>query len=338
MNYAETILTGLSKYNLYDKLNEKEKKSEHLRYCSNVEHLDSKYKGIRELCSLFARNLINLDEILSDEDDRDERCRYFTLWIHDSIRKNFSIQWNDPDVNTVIRKFFSLLSTVKSKSKTNNCKYEYVKENTLDSWKNWKDLYDFIKNYNEIQNKINSNDISCPIYLEYYQYIEGIYKVYKQDCCNNNNPKCPFPNGSNPWCQQTDTLPKLECNKVNPVESAYTEAERAGTVERSAQDGVSYSVASPLPAPDQDETGDMVNNSDYYSKLGVSLPFLGILSTFVYLYNFTTFGTRIRSKLLRKSKTNLNLDDDAQHLLQHDSENTDLNIYNDDFNINYHSS
>ncbi|SBT55612.1 PIR Superfamily Protein [Plasmodium ovale wallikeri] len=169
-------------------------------------------------------------------------------------------------------------------------------------------------------------------------YIERIYKVYKQDCCNSNNPKCPFPNGSNPWCQQNHTLPKLECNKVNPVESAYTEAERAGTVEISAQDGVSYSVASPLPAPDQDETGDMVNNSDYYSKLGVSLPFLGILSTFVYLYNFTTFGTRIRSKLLRKSKTNLNLDDDAQHLLQHDSENIDLNTYNDDFNINYHSS
>ncbi|SBT00126.1 PIR Superfamily Protein, partial [Plasmodium ovale curtisi] len=161
-------------------------------------------------------------------------------------------------------------------------------ENTLDSWKKWKDLYDFIKNYNEIQNKIKSNDISCLKYLEYYQYIEGIYNVYKQDC---------------------------------------------------SQDGLSYSVAASLPERDQDEPGDMINNSYYYyTKLGVSLPFIGIISSFVYLYNFTTFGTCIISKLMRKNKINLNLDDDTQHLLQHDSENIDLNTYNDDFNINYHSS
>ncbi|SBT54796.1 PIR Superfamily Protein [Plasmodium ovale wallikeri] len=210
MNFQKTILKGLPKYELYRKLDDKNDNHDYSSYCTFIKDLESTYNGISELCSMFARNLIKLDEILSDEDDKDECCRFFRLWIHDRIRKNVSTQGNNPDVNTVIRKFFPLLSTVKSKSRTNNCNYKYVQENTLDSWKKWKDLYDFIKNYNEIQNKIKSNDISCLKYLEYYQYIEGIYNVYKQDCCNNNNPKCPFPNGSNPWCQKTDTLPKLE--------------------------------------------------------------------------------------------------------------------------------
>ncbi|SBT56409.1 PIR Superfamily Protein [Plasmodium ovale wallikeri] len=254
-------------------------------------------------------------------------------------RKKFSTQWKDLEVNNIIRRFFSLLTTVKRKSGTDNCNYNYVKTYTLDLWKNWKDLYDFIKNYSEIKNKINSNDILCSNYLEYFRYIEGIYNSYKQDCCNTDNNKCPFPFGANPWCQQNETLPKLECNKVNPVESAYIEAERARTLERSAQDGVSHSVADPLLAHDQDATGDIItNNSDYYAKLGVSLPFLGILSTSFYLYKYTTFGTWIRSKLLRKSKINFNLDDDTEHLSPHGSKDIDFNTYNDDFTINYQSS
>ncbi|SBT55544.1 PIR Superfamily Protein [Plasmodium ovale wallikeri] len=338
MAQPETILKGLPKYELYKNLDNKDDNSNYYSHCTRVNNLESRYNGIRELCSMFARNLIKLNEILKDEDDKNDRCSYFTFWIHDYLRKKFSNEWKDLEVDVIIRRFFSLLTTVKGKSVTHNCNYNYVQTYTLDLWRNWKDLYDFMKNYNEIQNKINSNEILCSNYLEYYKYIEGIYKSYKQDCCSINNTKCPFLYGDNPWCQQTDTLPKLECKENKRVESDSTERQKTHTLEISAQDGVSYSVAASLPDRDEDKTGDMTNNSDYYTKLGVSLPFIGIISTFVYLYNFTTFGTWIRSKLLGKSKMNLNLDDDAEHLLQHDSENIDLNTYNDDFNINYHSS
>ncbi|SBT84335.1 PIR protein [Plasmodium ovale] len=338
MAQPETILKGLPKYELYKKLDNKDDSSHYDSYCTRVGNLESRYNGIRELCSMFARNLIKLNEILKDEDDKNDRCKYFTFWIHDYLRKNFSTQWKDLEVNVIIRKFFSLLNTVKSESGIDNCNYDYVNTYTLDLFKNWKDLYDFIKNYNEIHNKINSNEILCSNYLEYYKYIEGIYNSYKQECCNIHNNKCPFPYGYNSWCQQTHILPKLECNEANRDESASTMDVRTGTLEKSAQD-VSHSAATSLLEYDQDTTGDiMTKNSDYYAKIGVSLPFLGILSTSFYLYKFTTFGTWIKSKLLRKSKINFNPNYDTEHLLPHGSKDTDLNTHNDDFNINYQLS
>ncbi|SBT02601.1 PIR Superfamily Protein [Plasmodium ovale curtisi] len=339
MDNANKILSDLPKYKLYDKLNKNIENDNYSRYCQKFKFMDTRYVGFNNLCSMFARNLTKLKEILEVEYDNKERCRYFIFWIHDQIKKKFNTDWKDKNnINYVLLQLYQVELDIQANSENNNCYYEYMTNTGLDLWVEWKYLYDYIKNYDEIKRKITSDNKLCPIYQEYLGNIEKIYKNFKSECCSSSSAKCPDPLESNEWCADGFILSKFSCDiskELNTSSDVYSTTPVAGKEQRSDE---SHLAASSSLENEHNTNGDgMFNNTDYYAKLGVSLPFLGILSTFVYLYNFTTFGTWIRSKLMRKSKMNLNLDDDAQHLLLHDSENIHLNTYNDDFNINYHS-
>ncbi|SBS93744.1 PIR Superfamily Protein [Plasmodium ovale curtisi] len=340
MDKADKVLYNLSKYKLYDKLNEKVVKDSYCQYCRNKKNLDKKYKGFHELCSRFARNLTRLSKILEDEHDNKERCRYFIFWIHDQIKKKLNVDWKDePNANSVLVKFYQVEQAIQANKENNNCSYEFMTNTGLDLWIEAKYLYDYIKNYDDVEKKITDDNKLCPIYKEYLRYIEKVFENFRNECCTNSSIKCPKPLKSNEWCAHGYTLRKFSCDiskELDTDSDVYSTIPVAGKEQLGDE---SHSAVSSSLENQHDTNGDgMSNNTDYYSKLGVSLPFIGIISSFVYLYNFTTFGTWIRSKLLRKNKMNLNLDDDAQHLLQCDSENIDLNTYNDDFNINYHSS
>ncbi|SBT01037.1 PIR Superfamily Protein, partial [Plasmodium ovale curtisi] len=52
---------------------------------------------------------------------------------------------------------------------------------------------------------------------------------------------------------------------------------------------------------------------------------------------FTTFGTWIRSKIV-KNKINVILDDEAQNSIAHELNNMNENFYSDGYNITYHTS
>ncbi|SBT84248.1 PIR protein [Plasmodium ovale] len=336
----DKILSDLSKYKLYDKLNENVEKGNYSRYCETLKFMDSRYVGFNKLCAKFARNLTKLQLILKDEQDNKERCRYFMFWIHDQIKKKFNTDWKGKNkINYVLLQFYQVEENIQANSENNNCYYQYMSNTGLDLWIEWKDLYDYINNYVDIERKITDNVELCQIYQGYYAHIEKIYGNFKNECCNNSSDKCPYPLKSNEWCNKDYNLPKLACEESKTKRDSPARDIRVQDLENEQQGGESHSLPVSLLQHDQETYGDgNTNNSDYYAKIGFSLPFLGILSTSVYLYKFTTFGTWIRSKLLRKSKINFNPDDDTEHLLPHDSEDIDLNTYNDDFNINYHPS
>ncbi|SCA83818.1 Plasmodium vivax Vir protein, putative [Plasmodium vivax] len=92
----------------------------------------------------------------------------------------------------------------------------------MELWKQWKDLYDYIKNKKDIQNIINSDNKLCEIYPKYHTYITGIYKTYKKECCEGYNGNCPHEINFSEWCKQEDILTELTCNKSSeaPVSSA----------------------------------------------------------------------------------------------------------------------
>ncbi|SBS95126.1 PIR Superfamily Protein [Plasmodium ovale curtisi] len=215
MEHAEEILKDLPKYKLYDKLNKNGDKDSYCKQCSAEKTILSPHKGLFDLCCLFAKNLITLYAVLQDASDENERCRYFTFWIHDNLRKILNTHSKDQGkIYTISSRFSFVLSTIKILLKPNNCSYESRTNINFELWKKWKDLFDYITNYTVIQNQLNSNSTLCPKYLKYMSYIGAVYENYSRECCKGNAMKCHFSFGSNPWCNQGYILPKLTCSET----------------------------------------------------------------------------------------------------------------------------
>ncbi|SBT30652.1 PIR Superfamily Protein [Plasmodium ovale wallikeri] len=339
-DFQEKILKGLSKYELYEKLNEPCNNCEYCTYCEFVKTVLNRYnESLYKLCCTFARNLVNLSEILKHETVESDRCKYFTFWIHNELRKKFNI-YNESTSNIplILLKFFQVENKIKTAQKNNNCFYYYKSNIGLDLWIQWKNLYDYIKNYVDIERKVTTINKLCSIYKEYLRYIEKVYHKFKSECCKNSSDKCPDSIMFNEWCARDYILNKVSCDESIALATTFTgHSISPDTREQPPGDG-SHSADSSLLVPRNDINEDgITNNTDYYSKLGVSLSFLGVLSTFFYLYNFTTFGNWMRSKVLQQ-KINFNLDQDEQNLMEHNLNKDNENMYADGYNIKYQSS
>ncbi|SBT74102.1 Plasmodium vivax Vir protein, putative [Plasmodium ovale] len=339
MEEAEKILTNLSKYELYKKFNEKyDYKNQYSSYCSNMNYLSIWYSDVLEVCYMFAKNLINLHKIMSEEKDSTERCRYFNFWITDYVRKMLKTKWQDNDhINSLLQGFYGVQHVIKSASQNYKCSFDYRSSVTLDLWKGWKDIHDYIRNYNDINERINSHGTYCKLYSNYFVYIKELQEKYVKECCQNPSDKCPNEMDLGYFCTTNILFKKLECSETKGIEAAALDKERDEDLDGQREIGRSP-IPVTLPESDQDVIGDSFNNnSDYYAKIGVPLSFLGILSTFFYLYNFTTFGNWIRSKVLKKN-IKINADVDAQNLMAQELNKDDENFYNDGYNITYHPS
>ncbi|SBS92326.1 PIR Superfamily Protein [Plasmodium ovale curtisi] len=339
MEHAEEILKDLPKYKLYDKLNENGDKDSYCKQCSAEETILSPHKGLFDLCCLFAKNLITLPTVLQDVSDENERCRYFTFWIHDKIRKILNTHSKDQGkIYTLSSRFSFVLSTINIFSKSNNCSYVSRSYNSFELWKNWKDLFDYITNYTEIQNQLNSNSTLCPKYLKYMSYIEAVYENYSRECCKGNAMNCHFSLGSNPWCNQGYTLPKLTCDKNKVLGDSTVGGENEVT--RQQHETGAHSSQYSLASDGDSESNDNMplNYSGYYVKISLGLLLSGITFTLFYMYKFTRFGNWIHTKMLRAKKIDDNIDEDAKNFLELESSSVDANLYNDDYNVKYYPS
>ncbi|SBT57545.1 PIR Superfamily Protein [Plasmodium ovale wallikeri] len=339
MEHAEEILKDLPKYQLYNKLNGNGDKDSYCKHCDTVKSFLTPHKGLFDLCCLFAKNLITLPTVLQDVNDENERCRYFTFWIHDNIRKLLNTHSKDQSKIYIISSRFSLVfSTIKIFSLHNNCSYESWADNNFDLWKNWKDLFDYITNYTEIQNKLNSNSSLCPKYLNYMSYIERVYENYSKECCKVNAMKCHFSFGSNPWCNQDYTLPKLTCGETKVFGDSMEGSENEVTHQHHGT-GRSSTQFSLARDGDSDSNDNMpLNYSGYYVKISLGLLLSGITFTLFYMYKFTRFRNWMHTKMLRAKKIDDNIDEDAKNFLERESSSVDANLYNDDYNVKYYPS
>ncbi|SBT58402.1 PIR Superfamily Protein [Plasmodium ovale wallikeri] len=339
MNY-EQILTTLFKYKLYEKFNEQcNDVGIYSSYCRTMGYLKSSYSDILEVCCMFAKNLINLHQIISEEEDSSKRCRYFNFWITDYVRNILETKWKDKsNIHRVLTGFLTVENNIPAASKNNNCRYDYNSNIDLDLWKERKYLYDYIENYSDIEVKINSDGQLCKIYSEYFGYIKELYGKYKQDCCNSNSRKCHNRINLSYFCNNDKFINKLVCDENKKVVTDSPREEKGQVLKEPDESGRYSSAHVSLNDQNQEVTGDILtNNSDYYAKLGTSISFLGIASTIFYLYKFTTFGNLIRSKVL-KTKIKVNKDEDANNLMIHDLNNEDKEFYNDDYKIAYNPS
>ncbi|SBT02312.1 PIR Superfamily Protein [Plasmodium ovale curtisi] len=159
MEEAEKILTNLSKYKLYNKFNEEhDDTGKYSNYCRNMTYLIKWYSGIHEVCYMFAKNLINLHEILNEEKDNNKRCIYFNFWITDYVRKMLETEWKgNPHMTSMVRSFLTVENAIKAASQKYNCHFDYNSNIDLYLWKEQKYLHDYIENYNDIKVIINSD-------------------------------------------------------------------------------------------------------------------------------------------------------------------------------------
>ncbi|SBT54660.1 PIR Superfamily Protein [Plasmodium ovale wallikeri] len=336
----EIFLKGSSKYKLYDNLNKPDESKSYCKYCLSKKSIFSKFsENLNELCCLFARNLIELNTKIQGEDENNERCRYFNFWINDQLKKKISATIKNSTHRNYIRlQFLQVFFKIKSHSLHNDCSYEYDQNVDLDLWEKWKNLYDFINNYNHIKNLVIHDYNLCQKYPSYLSYIEEVYNNYKNECCNTVSRKCPFSSGFKDWCNQKDFLNILTCAKTNAVSETFThEGRNEGSMEQQGT-GITYIAKNSQLERSFSESGEtLTTKSDYYSKLGIGFSFLTILPTFFYLYKFTTFGNWIRFKVL-KHNINIKPGEDANTLMTQELNNEDENIYNDGYNITYHPS
>ncbi|SBT59141.1 PIR Superfamily Protein [Plasmodium ovale wallikeri] len=334
----EKILQNLSKYELYDKFNQNvDDTSKYVSYCKLMTHYTGMYPGILDVCYIFARNLITLPEILNHHMDNDERCRYFNFWITDKVRKLLATEWKDNGREHIaLTRFLQVENSIKKESENNNCHFDYRSSVTLELWKERKDLHDYIRNYNEIQQRITSDGHMCTIYSKYFNNIKKAHDKYKEECCNRDSNNCPNLIKLDYFCTENNLFTKLTCEETKNDASASPEMSRNSNPHgQLATDKIPSAFPISRHSDDVGSHDLSPYNSNYYVKLSVGLSLLGIFSTIFYLYNFTTLGTWIRSKILRKNKINDNMDKDSQNLLEHESGNVDVNFYGDDFNIKY---
>ncbi|SBS98966.1 PIR Superfamily Protein [Plasmodium ovale curtisi] len=340
MDKGEKILENLPKYKLYEILNKKcEDKNIYVSYCSKVDYLEEWYSGFLEVCYMFARNLINLHEILSEETDKDKHCRYINFWITDYVRKKLETQWQDIRlIDSILPGFLTVEHSITAAYKNNNCYFDYISEVDINLWKERKDLFDYIENYNYIKEKIKSDEHLCKIYSKYFAYIKGLHDKYKSECCNDSSDKCPHQIDLSYFCTSDTLSNELECDKTKGITTVSPgDEESQPMVGLQEGDRSSLLSTSSLEHNHDANRDEITNNTDYYSKLGVGFSFLGILSSFFYIYKFTTFGNWIRSKVL-KNEMKVKLDEYAQNLTTHELNNFDENNFTDGYNITYHPS
>ncbi|SBT57562.1 PIR Superfamily Protein [Plasmodium ovale wallikeri] len=339
MDEAENILKELSKYKLYNKLNQVVDQNEYSYYCADLNYMDRIYEGFTNLCYIFAKNLINLHDILSDVTGNDERCNYFNFWITDLVRKKWKNEWKDkPRILYTLQVLYGVENTITDASQKNNCRFDYSSNIDLDLWNERKCLYDYIENYNDIEVKINYDGQLCKIYSKYFDHIKKLHDKYKGECCNGYSPKCFNLMKLDYLCTTDRFNNKLQCDESNGVAADRTEDDTARDMGELGESGRFHSALPASLEPDIHANGDLLsNNTDYYAKIGGSFTFMGILSTFLYFYKFTTFGTWIRSKIV-KNKINDIIDDEAQNSNAHELNNMNESFYNDGYNLTYHAS
>ncbi|KMZ76809.1 hypothetical protein PVIIG_05833 [Plasmodium vivax India VII] len=160
----EQFLKKFPSNNIYKRLNNEVVTTEYDKYCTNIKRLSSNNQGIYQLCRIFARNLKEISKILNETTNNIDRCRYFNFWKNEQINKNHNTPNDIRNITNIRRKFFSVASTITNETSIDKCFNTFRGDISLDLWKKWKDLYDYITNKDKIQKIIDSDKNYCNIY------------------------------------------------------------------------------------------------------------------------------------------------------------------------------
>ncbi|EDL42612.1 variable surface protein Vir22, truncated, putative, partial [Plasmodium vivax] len=366
-------------YGLYKKFFRSVPEEKYTPCCRSYKYNFYKNQEFYELCKRYENNFKELSTIMNGELDSNEQCIFLKFWLNEEIRKLFkstgTISLNEI---FILSAFFSVSNMLNSGLTENRCIYNYSGRINMELWKKWKDLYDYIRNKDNLQDVIDSSKQLCDVYPKYYRYIEGIYNNYKEVCCDKKNGNCPNELYFKEWCTPGKVLTKLACN--NHAENSGSSAERAQDLEEKSKgdreeeksetvgggkdlltaegggntkvpltkDGIVLpAVGSHVTMLDTAAHEDHADseNSDEVSTHTISNPTgtvigtsLGFVLPLITIYRFTPLGSWINTKLFRKNILMENMKKNERELLLNSSEIREMNLDHTRYNIMYNSA
>ncbi|SBS89656.1 PIR Superfamily Protein [Plasmodium ovale curtisi] len=308
----------LPAYHVYDILNSKTSLTDKCSYCTNMYSYETLYKGVTSFCCEMEKNLINLTKILDNIPDNTDRCRYFNFWFYYKIWKIFKPTQKITYPESLINRLTYVWDDVNDKLQLKDCLYFYHNKIPLDKLKEMKDLHDYFKNYDTIDNDVASYPDKCQNYFNYVTQNNTLYEKYHNECCV--SPKNNLENYFN--CdakyKPSNLLSKLRC------EIYVSESQKDSQVV--------------LLEDNSDESTSPIS-SDTVPVVAGSFTVFTILSSLFIMYKFTPFGPRIANRIFNNSRVWSNMEEETKNheLISHISMDQETELDDKGYTLSYHS-
>ncbi|SBT55408.1 PIR Superfamily Protein [Plasmodium ovale wallikeri] len=307
--------------------------------CNNyIEDSHPERNIILPLCHKANSVLKRLKTLTARELDITKLCEYLSYFLYDKIKNSTS--------NSNVEEFYQILNQIKKSYDLNDDKCE-LKNYKMDMlvFKNKKNLYI----YSDILNWIKKKSVFNTFYSSYYNnYLDECVKSYKE-AANANNCKyfqhfkgeleC-FLNNFN------DTKNFLKQKGITISEAAeniekYTcpsEADSAFTpkVFTGSEDGTPVQDINGPPDVEVHSMSTPNNGKGITAGIASSM-ITGMSLIFFFLYKFTHIPSWLHHKI-RRIKKESDLEGKSDEFILHTSENESMNLYKDEYNLNYNSS
>ncbi|SBS94387.1 PIR Superfamily Protein [Plasmodium ovale curtisi] len=319
MDEWEKTLKHLPTYQIYDKLNNKATSLDKCTYCINLDIYEKKYHGFTDFCCEMEKILKELFTPRENSLHKTELCTYFKFWFIYEIWKRFRALKDTIYNGSLISILTYVWGQINDDILNEECPIISRNYIPLDKWKEMKDLHDYFKNYNTIDNDVASYPDKCQNYFNYITKNNTLYEKYHNECCV--SPKNNLENYFN--CdakyKPSNLLSKLKCEN-------YISELREDSQIALAEDNPDESASSPM-------------SSDTVPVVAGSFTVFTILSSLFIMYKFTPFGPRIANRIFSNSRVWSIMEEETKNheLIPHISMDQQTELDDKGYTLSYHS-
>ncbi|VUZ99858.1 PIR protein [Plasmodium vivax] len=301
----ENILKDLSAHDVYKKLDEyTPDEITCTNYCKEVISLDDKKEEVILLCAKIVKNLKELPTILTSVTSQDDLCSYLLYWSYEKIMNIFN---NDPtkynDYSVLNKLNYVLLNVNKDLEANKRCSYNF--DGIFSEWEKEKDLHDYFKNFDKINECITDSTVDCKTYCNYLNHINNLYMNYIGNCCtcytkppSHCTKACPRYFKCNKKYFPSDLMSTFKCDNIVSTKSA-DQIFKNLTIDRDAIEKTNAHFGNIFTELMRDPFNVIMLPS--FASLGIS-------SVFFLFYKFTPLG----SLLHRRSNKNKRIRDSLE--------------------------
>ncbi|SBT72866.1 Plasmodium vivax Vir protein, putative [Plasmodium ovale] len=292
-------------------------------YCYYTKNYDVQYTGFSGICKKLANALKYIYDKESIDSNKSKLCRYLSFWIHEKVR-NIDINKSNISYKWYMWLLKNSWVNINAKLVTPggySCNPEFYNIDMQDIIKR-KNLYGYCENYDDIIRKVFKDD-DCKNYYDYLKRMKILHKEFKKV-----------------WSVDNGQIPHFikDCENNDPAVSLMTpscrnEKIQRGTEEESEEDGDYF----PVFLDDNDRLQQVGENPS--NAMSIVLPLFGISLSFFLVYKFTTFGSKLRTILLRNNIIKRATHDELTEAFStHSNEIFNGEMYNDYLKIGYANS
>ncbi|SBT84506.1 PIR protein [Plasmodium ovale] len=294
-----------------------------------------KYHKLKELriFDALAKGLYYVCTMSKSDTFYDERWNYLYFWSGLKILENSKSSESSEFSDLMI-----LLKTARSLFDKEKGSYkDDMFTINKDKFRNLKDIYDYLENYQSIDLKIGYSD-NAPCTEAYKDYITKTHSLYtneKQGCQHNDRDKyCRILNSFLTKHVKT-FITQPTCNstiRANPFSEALYPQD---TVDSEGSGPQHQALHTAGGHPGQD--GGISTSSGSSNTLSTVFPLLGTASLALFFLKFTPLGSRLYSSIFRKQIIRSNEQEEPQEILGNTYEISHTNIDDTAHHISYHS-